>query len=55
MKGLFQCPPWARGFCPFRACGAKLAGRAASGASAPPVLEPTCETSINDRNETSNQ
>ena len=19
MKGLFQCPPWARGFCPFRA------------------------------------
>ena len=20
MKGLFQCPPWARGFCPFRAC-----------------------------------
>ena len=22
---LFQCPPWARGFCPFRACGAKLA------------------------------
>ena len=23
MKGLFQCPPWARGFCPFRACGAK--------------------------------
>ena len=25
MKGLFQCPPWARGFCPFRACGAKLA------------------------------
>ena len=25
MKGLFQCPPWARGFCPFRACGTKLA------------------------------
>ena len=25
MKGLFQCPPWARSFCPFRACGAKLA------------------------------
>ena len=24
MKGLFQCPPWARSFCPFRACGAKL-------------------------------
>ena len=24
MKGLFQCPPWARGFCPFRACGAYL-------------------------------
>ena len=23
MKGLFQCPPWARSFCPFRACGAK--------------------------------
>ena len=22
MKGLFQCPPWARSFCPFRACGA---------------------------------
>ena len=21
MKGLFQCPPWARSFCPFRACG----------------------------------
>ena len=21
---LFQCPPWARSFCPFRACGAKL-------------------------------
>ena len=20
---LFQCPPWARSFCPFRACGAK--------------------------------
>ena len=20
MKGLFQCPPWARSFCPFRAC-----------------------------------
>ena len=20
---LFQCPPWARGFCPFRACGVK--------------------------------
>ena len=19
MKGLFQCPPWARSFCPFRA------------------------------------
>lgn len=18
MKGLFQCPPWARGFCPFQ-------------------------------------
>ena len=25
MKGLFQCPPWARSFCPFRAYGAKLA------------------------------
>ena len=25
MKGLFQCPPWAKSFCPFRACGAKLA------------------------------
>ena len=24
MKGLFQCPPWARGFCPFRACGAYM-------------------------------
>ncbi len=24
MKGLFQCPPRARSFCPFRACGAKL-------------------------------
>ena len=24
MKGLFQCPPWARSFCPFRACGAHL-------------------------------
>ena len=24
MKGLFQCPPWARSFCPFRACGAYL-------------------------------
>ena len=24
MKGLFQCPPWAKSFCPFRACGAKL-------------------------------
>ena len=24
MKGLFQCPPWAKGFCPFRAYGAKL-------------------------------
>ena len=23
MKGLFQCPPWARSFCPFRACGCK--------------------------------
>ena len=22
---LFQCPPWARSFCPFRACGGKLA------------------------------
>ena len=22
---LFQCPPWARGFCPFRAYGTKLA------------------------------
>ena len=22
MKGLFLCPPWARSFCPFRACGA---------------------------------
>ena len=21
MKGLFQCPPWARSFCPFRAYG----------------------------------
>ena len=21
---LFQCPPWARGFCPFRACGTHL-------------------------------
>ena len=21
---LFQCPPWARSFCPFRACGANL-------------------------------
>ena len=21
---LFQCPPWARSFCPFRACGAYL-------------------------------
>ena len=20
MKGLFQCPPWAKSFCPFRAC-----------------------------------
>ena len=72
MKGLFQCPPraspWARSFCPFRACGAKQgvlllgtsgssgraasalylslrpvtvgSGRAASGTSAPPVLEP---------------
>ena len=26
MKGLFQCPPWARSFCPFRACGAYLIG-----------------------------
>ena len=25
MKGLFQCPPWARSFCPFRAYGAKFA------------------------------
>ena len=24
MKGLFQCPPWARSFCPFRACGTYL-------------------------------
>ena len=24
MKGLFQCPPWARSFCPFRACGAYM-------------------------------
>ena len=24
MKGLFQCPPWARVFCPFRACGAYM-------------------------------
>ena len=24
MEGLFQCPPWARSFCPFRACGAHL-------------------------------
>ena len=24
MKGLFQCPPWARSFCPFRACGASV-------------------------------
>ena len=24
MKGLFQCPPWARGFCPFRAYGAYM-------------------------------
>ena len=24
MKGLFQCPPWARSFCPFMACGANL-------------------------------
>ena len=22
MKGLFQCPPWATNFCPFRAWGA---------------------------------
>ena len=21
MKGLFQCPPWAKSFCPFRAFG----------------------------------
>jgi len=21
MRGLFQCPPWARSFCPFRAYG----------------------------------
>ena len=21
----FQCPPWAKSFCPFRACGAKRA------------------------------
>ena len=25
MKGLFQCPPWARSFCPFRACSYKSA------------------------------
>ena len=25
MKGLFQCPPWAKSFCPFRACCQKLA------------------------------
>ena len=25
MKGLFQCPPWAKSFCPFRPCGEKLA------------------------------
>ena len=24
---LFQCLPWARSFCPFRACGAKKAER----------------------------
>ena len=24
MKGLFQCPPWARSFCPFRACGGTI-------------------------------
>ena len=28
MKGLFQCPPrampWAKSFCPFRACGENL-------------------------------
>ena len=24
MKGLFQCPPWAMSFCPFRACGVYL-------------------------------
>ena len=23
MKGLFQCPPWAKSFCPFRACKRK--------------------------------
>ena len=23
MKGLFQCPPWARGFCPFGAYSLK--------------------------------
>ena len=26
MKGLFQCPPWARSFCPFRACCCGLLG-----------------------------
>ena len=28
---LFQCPPWARGFCPFRACGAYLRASGLSG------------------------